>query len=234
MKLKLTRAEKKFLCLSLATIIVLQAGRLTRLYAGPPSRGAAAAGAKSDPGPAPLTFSITPDAPLDSPSLADAFSGDDWFEIEFNAAFGLPALGAGEAAARAVQCVSAAAATGPGTWIGNTSDPNYGRFQFPFRLSCTPPAGATEGCEPFVFVVVTYKWIGGVLTNIATSSSAYNLECGFIADGYAYSHSTIDDVTGPNGGPGSYRSSVFVYKYSDFAASNWSAYLAVNYYDWTF
>lgn len=220
----MTPAQKKFLSLSVAAIVVVQALRATDLYAGPPARDAGAPAAR----PAAVEHV---EALVDEPVFPDAppeFTEQEWYEIEMGAE-------AGASRAAATRCSLSASATGPGVWVSNTADPNYASFRFPFQVACNPVSGATEGCEPFVFVSVTYKMIGGSWSSIGTGAAGpFSLNCGQTVTADAYSPSTIDIVNGANGGRGSYRSTMFVYRESDFLASNWSAFLASNFYDWTY
>lgn len=226
--MRLTLTRKKFFSLSVAAIILGQGGHAP-MFAGPPSPAAPGAAA---PGEAPIPVAV--DQPLDLESTSVAF---DLIaeEIGFAESFGLETLW-GTATAAAGQCVSSASNNGSPVWVSNTADPNYATFAFPFFLACTQPAGATTACDPFIFVSVTYKQIGGTLTGIYTYYSApVSLPCNSTATAVVYSlPNTIDIVTGPNGGSGSYRSQMFVYKQSDVIAGNWGAWLAYNYYDWTY
>jgi len=220
----MTPAQKKFLSLSVAAIVVVQALRATDLYAGPPARDAGVPAAR----PAAVEHV---EALVDEPFFPDAppeFTEQEWYEIEMGAE-------AGASRAAATRCSLSASATGPGVWVSNTADPNYSRFRFPFQVACNPVSGATEGCEPFVFVSVTYKMIGGSWTSIGTSALGVPaMGCGDWGAWDAFSPSTIAIVNGPNGGTGSYRSTMFVYRESDFLTSNWAAYLASNHYDWPY
>jgi len=226
--MRLTLTRKKFISLSVATIVLAQGGHAL-MFAGPPAKAAPGA---SGPKVAPIPVAVDQPLDLEPASIAFELIAD---EIGFAESFGLETLW-GTATATAGQCVSSASNNGSPVWVSNTADPNYATFRFPFQFTCTQPAGATTGCEPFVFVSVTYKWVGGTWTSIYTYYTPTDPQsCNTTTYPVVYSRpNTIDIVTGPNGGTGSYRSQMFVYKQSDFIANNWGAWLAYNYYDWTY
>jgi len=225
--MRLTLAQKKFLSLSIALIVLVQAGRATLLFAAPPKRGKAMQERRpSSPPPVESTVG-EPDYqfPLDVITDEEAL----WNEFAPQAT--TPPV-------EGTRCNVSASRTAEPTW--QESGPYYAKWKFPIQVKCSPAQGSQlYQCEELVIRTVAYvrnpsnnTWVG--LLNDPTTPSVPSLYCNSVYNTDVYTHSTIAVVAANGYATGTYRNYVYLFRKSDADAAIWTSPVLTTYKEWPY
>lgn len=216
--MRLTTAEKKFLCLSIAAITLVQAGRTSLLHAGP-ARGSANPPVVETS----ERIEIKPEW-----EATDELVGDVVTEADLEAA---------DATSQAASVSLLAATTCFPLGVGGSLpySPLYFTYYCHLSILCNPGDVVTN-CSDIMFVCVLYKQTGpSSWVNLSTwqsVSSDLSIACGVQADVSFLFPMQRANVASTYGN-GTYRFAAFAYPRAAFQAGLYGLYISQASTDWT-
>jgi len=215
--MRLTTAEKKFLCLSIAAITLVQAGRTSLLHAGP-ARGSANPPVVETS----ERIEIKPEW-----EATDELVGDVVTEADLEAADAT-------SQAASVSLLAATTCYPIGMSGALTYSPLYLTYFCDLSILCNPGDVVTN-CSDIMFVCVLYKQTGpNSWVNLATwqsVSSDLSIACGNQAN-VSFLFPMHRDSAKTTYGSGTYRFAAFAYPRAAFQAGLYGLYISQAYTDW--